>query len=205
MGNSISWIWTKLFGVRKKRVLMVGLDNAGKTTLLYRLKTGKVVETSPTNCFNLETFEHGDDIIEVWDIGGRWTIRTHFYPNTDGLIFVLDGADKSRIDEANLSLLQTEDVRLTGTPLLILLNKVDKFSSSVDESKPESMNNESAVQKNNIDFAGIRTIKPDILMRVQPCSAITGEGLSQGMDWICNTMNRNLTGTIETRKTPNEV
>ncbi len=64
--------------------------------------------------FNLESFEHGDgDIIEVWDIGGRWTIRTHFYPNTDGLIFVLDCSDTSRIQEAMESLLHTVNIMIT--------------------------------------------------------------------------------------------
>lgn len=77
--------------------------------------------------FNLETFEHGDDIIEVWDIGGRWTIRTHFYPNTDGLIFVLDGADKSRIDEANLSLLQT---------VILLLQQMHGLKTFITKFKP---------------------------------------------------------------------
>lgn len=55
----------------------------------------------------MENFEHCGEIIELWDIGGRWTIRTHFFPNTDGLIFVIDVNDRERLEEANVSLLDT--------------------------------------------------------------------------------------------------
>ena len=82
MGN----IFASLFGGKKKmRILMVGLDNAGKTTVLYRLKLGEVVATVPTIGFNVETVQYKKLTFDVWDVGGQHKLRglwKHYYQGT---------------------------------------------------------------------------------------------------------------------------
>merc|ERR1712188_24289 len=92
-----------------QRVLMVGLDAAGKTTVLYKLKLGKVVTTIPTIGFNVETVEYRNIRFTVWDIGGQDKIRKlwrHYYQGTQGLIFVIDSSDHDRIETAREELLK---------------------------------------------------------------------------------------------------
>merc|ERR1719242_2294963 len=85
------------------RILMVGLDAAGKSTILYKLKLGEVVTTIPTIGFNVETVEYKKISFTVWDVGGQDKIRPlwrHYYQNTQGIIFV-DSNDRERIGNAN--------------------------------------------------------------------------------------------------------
>merc|ERR1712118_536659 len=74
MGLSFSQVWQKLVGKKDMRILMVGLDAAGKTTILYKLKLGDVLTTIPTIGFNVETVEYKNIEFTVWDIGGQHLI-----------------------------------------------------------------------------------------------------------------------------------
>jgi small GTP-binding protein len=75
---------------------MVGLDSAGKTTLLYRMKIGNgfdSIRTVPTIGFNVEEYSYKNLKMSIWDVGGQDKIRMqwkHFYNNTSGVIFVID-------------------------------------------------------------------------------------------------------------------
>merc|ERR1719491_1451441 len=85
------------------RILMVGLDAAGKTTILYKLKLGEVVTTIPNIGFNVEEVQYKNINFTVWDVGGQDKIRKlwrHYYQNTQGLIFVVDSNDRDRIQDA---------------------------------------------------------------------------------------------------------
>ncbi|CAB3384466.1 Hypothetical predicted protein [Cloeon dipterum] len=107
MGLTISSVLTKLFGKKQMRILMVGLDAAGKTTILYKLKLGEIVTTIPTIGFNVETVEYKNICFTVWDVGGQDKIRPlwrHYFQNTQGLIFVIDSNDRERIGEAQREL-----------------------------------------------------------------------------------------------------
>ena len=75
MGLSFSKVFGKLFGKKDVRILMVGLDAAGKTTILYKLKLGEIVTTIPTIGFNVETVEYKNISFTVWDVGGQDKIR----------------------------------------------------------------------------------------------------------------------------------
>merc|ERR1712060_298127 len=100
MGGALS-LFKGLFSKQDMRVLMVGLDCAGKTTILYKLKLGEVVTTIPTIGFNVESVEFQNINFTVWDVGGQDKIRPlwrHYYQNTQGLIFVVDSNDKERIN-----------------------------------------------------------------------------------------------------------
>eukprot|EP00126_Sphaerothecum_destruens_P004166 Sdes_comp18035_c0_seq1m7357 len=103
MGLTISRVFSRLFGKQEMRILMVGLDAAGKTTILYKLKLGEIVTTIPTIGFNVETVEYKNISFTVWDVGGQDKIRPlwrHYFQNTQGLIFVVDSNDRDRIAEA---------------------------------------------------------------------------------------------------------
>ena len=96
MGNSIFKSW---YARKEVRVLFMGLDASGKTTTLYKLKLGEVVTTIPTIGFNVETVDHKNVSITAWDVGSRDKIRPlirHYFPNTQGLIFVVDSNDRER-------------------------------------------------------------------------------------------------------------
>merc|ERR1711965_1170471 len=102
-GLAFTKLWQRMLGKREMRILMVGLDAAGKTTILYKLKLGEVVTTIPTIGFNVETVEYKNISFTVWDVGGQDKIRPlwrHYYQNTQGLIFVVDSNDRDRVDAA---------------------------------------------------------------------------------------------------------
>merc|ERR1712124_197492 len=102
MGLALSKVWARLFSKQEMRILMVGLDAAGKTTILYKLKLGEVVTTIPTIGFNVETVEYKNISFTVWDVGGQDKIRPlwrHYYHH-QGLIFVVDSNDRDRIEDA---------------------------------------------------------------------------------------------------------
>lgn len=82
---------------------MLGLDGAGKTTILFKLKLGEVVSSIPTIGFNVETVEYKNIKFTVWDVGGQDSIRAmwkHYYQNADALIYVVDSSDRNRFDTA---------------------------------------------------------------------------------------------------------
>ena len=129
MGTSFGKIWARFFGKKEMRILMVGLDAAGKTTILYKLKLGEVVTTIPTIGFNVETVEYKNISFTVWDVGGQDKIRLlwrHYYQNTQGIIFVVDSNDRDRVDDANEELhrMLGED-ELKDAILLVMANKQD--------------------------------------------------------------------------------
>src|SRR3954471_9725313 len=129
MGLFASKLLKGLFGKRDVRILMVGLDAAGKTTILYKLKLGEIVTTIPTIGFNVETVEYKNIKFTVWDVGGQDKIRLlwrHYYQNTQGLIFVVDSSDKERVELAKEELhkmLNEEDLR--DAVVLVFANKQD--------------------------------------------------------------------------------
>ena len=106
---------------------MVGLDAAGKTTILYKLKLGENVTTIPTIGFNVETVEYKNVNFTVWDVGGQDKIRPlwrHYFMNTQALIFVVDCNDRDRVLEARdeLHRMLGED-ELQNAILLVFANK----------------------------------------------------------------------------------
>jgi GTPase SAR1 family protein len=115
MGNFFS-VFKKWFKNRETRCLMLGLDAAGKTTVIYKLKLGEHVTTIPTIGFIVETIEYKGFNMNMWDVGGQDRIKAlwrHYFHNTQGLIFVVDSNDIGRIDEVRDEL---QAVRRRRTP-----------------------------------------------------------------------------------------
>ena len=152
---------------------MMGLDGAGKTTILYQLKMWGTVTTIPTIGHSIETIDYKGMAITVWDIGGQDKIRIlwkHYYRNTDGIIFVVDSSDIERLEDAADELgkiFKEEELRFC--PFLIWANKQDKNGAL----PPGEV-----VEKLNMGKYSKR------IWLVQGSSAITGLGLKDGMDWI---------------------
>ncbi|WAR18628.1 ARF-like protein [Mya arenaria] len=124
---------SKLFedwGTTQARILMLGLDAAGKTTVLYKLKLNETVSTIPTIGFNVETVSPVKGLtFTVWDVGGQDKIRPlwrHYFQNAEGLIYVVDSSDRSRMAEAReelFGILESDEMR--GVPVVVLANKQD--------------------------------------------------------------------------------
>eukprot|EP00301_Raphidiophrys_heterophryoidea_P022664 c6772_g1_i1.p1 GENE.c6772_g1_i1~~c6772_g1_i1.p1 ORF type:complete len:181 (+),score=42.23 c6772_g1_i1:86-628(+) len=179
MGLYFSKIFQKLVGKRDCRILMVGLDAAGKTTILYKLKLGEIVTTIPTIGFNVETVEYKNISFTVWDVGGQDKIRPlwrHYYQNTQGLIFVVDSNDRERIGEAadELKKMLNED-ELRDAIVLVFANKQDL---------PNAMPVNELTSK--LDLTNWRRNK----WYVQSTCATTGDGLYEGLDWLSNNISK---------------
>eukprot|EP00164_Ancoracysta_twista_P001540 GFYU01002020.1.p1 GENE.GFYU01002020.1~~GFYU01002020.1.p1 ORF type:complete len:184 (+),score=58.10 GFYU01002020.1:130-681(+) len=183
MGLSISSFLGGLgfsFGNRNRdyRILMLGLDAAGKTTIVYRLKLGEVQVTIPTIGFNVETVSYKNVSFTMFDIGGQTKLRPlwrHYFQGTDALIFVVDASDTERLSEAReelQNLLHQE--LLEKCPVLVLSNKTDM---------PEAIG--SAKMADGLGL--LHTRGRD--WHVQATNAITGEGLFEGLDWMRNILN----------------
>ena len=97
MGLTFTKLFKSLISKREMRILMVGLDAAGKTTILYKLKLGELVTTIPTIGFNVDTVEYKNISFTVWDVGGQDKIRPlwrHYFQNTQGLILAWDAMER---------------------------------------------------------------------------------------------------------------
>jgi len=177
MGLAFSSIWQRMFGKQEMRILMVGLDAAGKTTILYKLKLGEVVTTIPTIGFNVETVEYKNISFTVWDVGGQDKIRPlwrHYYQNTQGLIFVIDSNDRDRIEDAREELtkmLNEEEMR--NAVLLVFANKQDL---------PNAMTAAEITEK-----LGLHSMR-NRQWFIQSACATTGDGLYEGLDWLSRTL-----------------
>jgi len=186
MGNIFANLFKGLFGKKEMRILMVGLDAAGKTTILYKLKLGEVVTTIPTIGFNVETVEYKNISFTVWDVGGQDKIRPlwrHYYQNTQGVIFVVDSNDRDRIDDSKdyehsakeeLNRMLAED-ELREAVLLVFANKQDL---------PNAMKVQEVTER-----LGLNKLR-DRQWYIQGCSAPTGDGLYEGLDWLSNTLSK---------------
>ena len=133
MGILFSRVFQSLFGSKEVRILILGLDNAGKTTILYKLQNeaeDEEVMTIPTIGFNVETLQYKNIKFQVWDLGGQTPIRPYwrcYYPNTDAIIFVVDSADRERLAVARQELqAMLDEEELKDAILLVLANKQDQ-------------------------------------------------------------------------------
>lgn len=166
-------VLSKVFGKKEMRILLLGLDASGKTTILYKLKLGKLITTIPTVGFNTETVTYKNVKFIVWDVGGQDRIRPlwrHYYTGTCAVIYVVDSADRYRIDEARHELHRViNDREMRDALILIFANKQDL---------PEAMKLHEIQEK-----LGLTRIR-DRNWHVQPACATTGDGLYEGLSWL---------------------
>eukprot|EP00040_Diaphanoeca_grandis_P041311 m.262803 g.262803 ORF g.262803 m.262803 type:complete len:186 (-) comp47033_c0_seq1:420-977(-) len=158
------------------KILILGLDNAGKTTILKGMADEDITTISPTQGFHVKSIKIGkknEVNVALWDIGGQRKIRTfwkHYFDNVDVLIYVIDSADTARLEETGEELMKLlEEEKLEGVPVLIYANKQDLQGAS----KPSEI----GVQLN------LHTIRQRP-WQIQPCSGTTKEGVEEGMLWV---------------------
>mmetsp|Transcript_34179 Transcript_34179/g.43127 ORF Transcript_34179/g.43127 Transcript_34179/m.43127 type:complete len:181 (+) Transcript_34179:174-716(+) len=179
MGLYLSRVLDALSGVSEKRILMLGLDAAGKTTILYKLNLGDTIHTIPTIGFNVEKIRYKKLEFNVWDIGGQDKLRglwRHYFENTDALIYVVDANDRDRLDLARDTLhwLLSED-QMKGASLLVYANKQDL---------PESLSSADLSQK-----LGLQHVK-DRKWFIQSSCSVSAEGLYEGLDWLASSFSK---------------
>jgi len=158
---------------KEVRLLMLGLDNAGKTTIVKKFNGEDISTISPTLGFNIKTLEHRGFKLNIWDVGGQKSLRSYwrnYFETTDGLIWVVDSADERRMEDCKRELDQLlVEERLAGATLLVFANKQDLPGAlSSDEIKKA------------LDLDSLKSHH----WLIVGCSAVTGEHLLQGMDWL---------------------
>jgi ADP-ribosylation factor-like protein 5B len=129
MGLLLSNLWKKIFGMDEFKMCIVGLDNAGKTTMLYKLHLGEVVATQPTIGSNVEQIEHNNTKITAWDLGGQDQLRntwSTYFTNTHALVMVVDSTDRERMGLAKDELHRCLEMEsLKSAVVLVFANKQD--------------------------------------------------------------------------------
>jgi len=177
MGLSFTKLWDRILGKTEAKMVMVGLDAAGKTTVLYNLKLGEVVSTIPTIGFNVETVEYKNLNFTVWDVGGQDKIRPlwrYYYQGTQGLIFVVDSNDRDRVEDAREELKKMlEEDEMRDAVLLVFANKQDL---------PNAMPAAEVTEK-----LGLHNMR-NRQWFIQSACATTGDGLYEDLDWLSRTL-----------------
>ncbi|XP_063599657.1 uncharacterized protein LOC134775967 [Penaeus indicus] len=172
MGILLSRILSLIQSSRSCKILMIGLDAAGKTTILYKLKLGEVVSTIPTIGFNVETVEYKNISFTVWDVGAQVKLRPlwkQYYQNTAALVYVVDSSDSGRLREAKEELEAIlESDEMVWVPLLVIANKQDLPGALSVQQVSEGLD----LQRQNRPW------------HVQPTCAITSEGVYEALDWL---------------------
>ena len=176
MGLLMSKLWGLVGGSREYKTVVLGLNNAGKTSVLYSLLLGKLVPTQPTLGSNVEEFTYRNLKFVAWDLGGQELLRASwalFYANTDAVIVVVDSSDP-----AGFPAVKAEIKKLLAHPdlaeacVLVFANKQDLATALPPQEVAAAL--------------GLAEITTKHQWTIQGCSAVTQAGLNEGMAWICD-------------------
>lgn len=180
MGNGLSEQTPILSGIspfQSLHIVILGLDCAGKTTVLYRLQFNEFVNTVPTKGFNTEKIKvplgnSKSVTIHFWDVGGQEKLRPlwkSYTRCTDGIIFVVDSVDAERMEEAKTELYKiTKISENQGVPVLVVANKQD-LRNSLSLAEIEKM-------------LALNELSSSTPWHLQPTCAIIGDGLREGIE-----------------------
>lgn len=156
------------------RIVTLGLDDAGKSSILFKLKQNEFVQTIPTIGFNVETVEYKNLKFTIWDVGGQPKLRPlwkHYYLNTQAIIFVVDSSNSDRLPEAHAELTKLVlEKELKEAALLIFANKQDLTNCLCIEEIAEKM--------------ALHKLCCSRSWHIQACDALSGIGLHDGLDWL---------------------
>lgn len=195
MGAAVSSAYSRIFAKNEARIIMLGLDAAGKTSILYKLKLGEVKTTIPTIGFNVETVEYDGKSSLVsfttWDVGGRGKIRPlwrHYYKQGNALVFVVDSNDRDRYEEASDEIMQvlSED-ECKEWPVLVFANKQDL---------PNAMSVAEVAEKLKLHTLHNHT------WYIQGSCATSGDGLYEGLDWLSQALHSKKGDKCHAQKRP---
>jgi len=156
----------------KMKILLLGLENVGKTTIMNKISQDITIEEQSSGIL-IETVENKYMKFISWDLGGCDRIRLfwkRFFPGTQGIIFVIDPSNKEPMEEAKHKLdflLQSEELK--DAPLLVLVNKKDlRTEMNIDEIKQK------------LELGNIK----DREWKILGICAITEKGLDDGFNWL---------------------
>uniref|UniRef100_A0A5S6R048 ADP-ribosylation factor-like protein 2 n=1 Tax=Trichuris muris TaxID=70415 RepID=A0A5S6R048_TRIMR len=160
---------------KEMRILVIGFDNAGKTSMLKRLMGEDFSITAPTFGFNIKTLCYRGYKLNIWDVGGQVMLRSYwrnYFEETDGIFWVVDSTDTERLEDCRKELqsLLSEE-RLISSTLAVLANKQD-------------LDNATSIKVIS-DLLHLDQIK-DHHWRCFPCSALTGQNVVEAVDWLVN-------------------
>ncbi|KXS16966.1 ADP ribosylation factor 79F [Gonapodya prolifera JEL478] len=179
MGSAISKIFGGLLGKQELKIILVGLDSAGKTTILYKLKLGEAVMTLPTIGFNVERVVWKNLTFTVWDVGGQDRIRSlwrHYYAGVQGIIFVIDSGDRDRFEELREEFQRiVTDPEIGNAVILVFANKQDLPRAASAEEL--------------CDLLSLRAIRNREWF-IQATVATEGIGLTEGLEWLAAAIKR---------------
>ncbi|BFZ58582.1 ADP-ribosylation factor protein 1 [Savitreella phatthalungensis] len=186
MFTLLSEVRALLFRRDEYNVLILGLDNAGKTTFLEKLKAlrglahEEVSKIVPTVGQNVGRFAVGGARYNFWDLGGQEALRslwTRYLEDTHLICFVVDAADPERLGEA-VGALEHVGTEIQNMPLLVLANKQDLEGA--------------------VEIGEIKDTVNQVLQRIDPkeggvlgCSAAEGRGLEEALAWMTSRTTRN--------------
>ncbi|ORX40669.1 putative ADP-ribosylation factor [Kockovaella imperatae] len=182
MGVTFSTLWSRLFLRKETKVLILGLDNAGKSTILYRITMGSVVASAPTVGSNHEIYDYKGVRFGLIDIGGQTSLRSswsQYFAGTSAIILVIDSSDSARLPLAKAELKRlVSDDSLRTSLLLVLANKQD-LPTNQGRLTPAQVS----------EALGLTDLR-EREWQIMGCSALTGEGLFEGMDWLVGKLAR---------------
>ncbi|KAM7277725.1 hypothetical protein ACFE04_004859 [Oxalis oulophora] len=193
MGQAFRKLFDTFFGNTEMRVVMLGLDAAGKTTILYKLHIGEVLSTVPTIGFNVEKVQYKNVVFTVWDVGGQEKLRPlwrHYFNNTDGLIYVIDSLDRERIGRAKEEFqMIIKDPFMLNSVILVFANKQDMTDSAYKRVLTvRDWGRKGAMTPREVcEGLGLFDIK-NRKWHIQGTCALRGDGLYEGLDWLASTL-----------------
>ncbi|CAL8138054.1 unnamed protein product [Orchesella dallaii] len=165
-----------------RKVLILSLDAAGKTTFLYRIKTGQLLNTIPTIGYNHELIEYKSSVFDLWDIGGQDEVRKnwgHYFFNVQAVIFIVDSNDRERIDEVCAELRRVEEFlaqnKRSNAVVLILANKQDL---------PHAMN------YHELHSTLFQARSKSFHWEIRTCCNKTGVGVMDAIEWLHKELKR---------------
>ncbi|XP_059718619.1 ADP-ribosylation factor-related protein 1 isoform X2 [Haemorhous mexicanus] len=219
MYTLLSGLYKYMFQRDEYCVLILGLDNAGKTTFLEQTKTRfnknykgmSLSKITTTVGLNIGTIDVGKTRLMFWDLGGQEELQSlwdKYYAESHGVIYVIDSTDEERLSESKRAFekMITSEA-LEGVPILVLANKqdVEPFFSAMNELPTGTkfwslyVNRTNCIAMTCLSIPDIKTAFSDCINKIgkrdcltQACSALTGKGVNEGIEWMVKCVVRNI-------------
>ena len=207
LGAILAWLG---FGSKSATIATVGLDNAGKSTLLHRLATGSLAELPPTTTAHSREFSAANVTFKAWDLGGHESWRKMwetFVLGAHAVLFLIDSVDADRLDEARDELdgifdVVAEQVLRTSEaiPIAVLLNKRDLGDAIAVETLVERLGLDAlaasttdvlvhvveAAAEGSGGAAPLALHRVPLDVRIFPCSVLRGSGYTEALAWLAS-------------------